>query len=143
MRIGRLFIGGLLLFLVASIMFVRPDAGVSKDQAGQRNVSGAQPAQSLAVGEVIASEPVVPVLVGPARNYPPGEPEAQLDREINPRVNPYGRTDPGFRIEGGLDPLLAVQANAPAPSDRDFDTAIRSSIRRTPMATSGPTTMCK
>ncbi len=124
MRVVRLFIGGLLLFLVASILLLQPDAGASKAQALGRSPAGAQPAGDAAVGQVIASEPVVPVLVGPARNYPPGEPEARLDREINPRIDPYGRTDPGYRIEGGLDPLLAVQANAPAPSDRSFDTPI-------------------
>jgi subtilisin-like proprotein convertase family protein len=124
MKLARLFVGGSFLLLVVAVLFLQPDRSIS-DQAGGRSFAGAAPAANDGPsGQVIVSEPVVPVLVGPARDLPPYVLEPTLDREINPRQQPYGPRVEDFIFEGGPDPLLALQEAAPAASDRGFDTPI-------------------
>ncbi len=121
-RVRALF-GVTLILLVASIMFLQP--GTRSDPAGStsRQAAGV-PEAAGSPGEIVVGGPVTPVLTVAVRDLPPFVFEPTLDREVNPRQNPYNRTDPDVRIDGGPDPLLAVQASAPAASDRDFDTPI-------------------
>jgi hypothetical protein len=74
--------------------------------------------------QVEVSDPVFPTLTKAVRDLPPFEAGKLEYRELRPRVWTNPDFDPAFRSKGGLDPLLAVQANAPGPSDRDFDTPI-------------------
>ncbi len=74
--------------------------------------------------QVEASDPVTPTLTLAVRDLPPINPDSLEYRELNPRVQRETKFDPAFRSEGGLDPLLAVQASAAGPTDRNFDTPI-------------------
>lgn len=124
MRIRRILFGGLLLVAVASIVLLQP--GRSSDTPAEfgRSQSGAQKAGAPAEDgfDVTVGAPVEPVLTLAARDLPPFQLEPTLDREVNPRLDQFGRIDDGLRIPGGPDPLLDLQANAPPPSDRAFDT---------------------
>lgn len=124
MNYGRIALGTAMLLLVVSILFVQPgDSTITGDSSG-RSPSGLarQPVNEL--GDVEVSDPVSPELSGPARDLPPYSPEPMLDREINPRQDPYGRSDPEMRIIGGPDPLLGIQAGASGPTDSGFGTPI-------------------
>jgi hypothetical protein len=114
----------MLLAVVVGILFLQPDGPLSPKASSARSQDGSSQKSSGQKGQVTVSEPVVPVLTGPARDLPSFSPEPTLDREINPRQNPYGRVDPDIRIEGGPDPLLDLQENASPSSDVGFGTPI-------------------
>ncbi|MCB8917509.1 MAG: hypothetical protein H6666_06265 [Ardenticatenaceae bacterium] len=124
MKYARLILGSALILLVASVMFLQPGASTVAPQSSDRSPAGVQPLPEKATGDVIVSDPVLPILTVAARDLPPYAPEPTLDREINPRVDPYGRTEPDIQIQGGPDPLLPLQENAPPPSDQGFETPI-------------------
>ncbi|HET6444628.1 MAG TPA: hypothetical protein VFI27_08610, partial [candidate division Zixibacteria bacterium] len=124
MKYGRIALGSMMLFLVASILFIQTDKSTSSNVNSRRSADGSSSKPSFESAEVEVSEPVTPVLTGPARDLPLFSPEPTLDREINPRQNPYGLTDPDKRVIGGPDPLLEIQANASRPSDSGFGTPI-------------------
>jgi hypothetical protein len=112
-----------MLTLVASITFLQPSASSTPATNG-RSPDAAQRPDSGQSGQVVVSDPVAPVLTGAVRDLPLFVLEPELDREINPRLDPYGRQEPDVYIEGGPDPLLALQANAPAGNDEGFETPI-------------------
>ena len=118
----RIFSGIMAVWLLIWI-FAEPETG-NQSGSAQRSSFGLFPAaQSGDTPSFIVSEPVAPVLTTAVRNLPPPQIEPRLDREINPRMTlNLGNSD--FNPPNGPDPLLAVQAAAPQPSDRDFDTLI-------------------
>jgi len=74
---------------------------------------------------IFIGEPVEPELTIALRDAPIAEIEFELDREINPRIDFTGGTDPSYRQESGLDPLLAVQdAAVPSAVDEGFTTPV-------------------
>jgi len=124
MRYGRFALGIMLLAVVVGILFLQPGDSSSSEASNARSQDGSSQKPFGQNGQVTVSEPVVPVITGPARDLPPFSPEPTLDREINPRQNPYGTVDPDIRIEGGPDPLLDLQENAAPSSDVGFGTPI-------------------
>ncbi|MBE2201812.1 MAG: hypothetical protein IAE79_24590, partial [Anaerolinea sp.] len=95
----------------------------AQNESGLRAPAGFMAAAQDDTPAFIASDPVYPVLTVAARDLPPSQPEPQLDREINPRFTLHPG-DPNFDPPGGPDPLLGLQAAAPAASAEGFDTPI-------------------
>ncbi|MGB3713689.1 MAG: hypothetical protein WA996_04590 [Candidatus Promineifilaceae bacterium] len=124
MKYGRIALGVAMMALVASILFIQPGDSLSGEESSGRSQNGLTSQPAFEPGIVEVSDPVAPELTGPARDLPPYSPEPMLDREINPRQDPYGRTDPDRRIIGGPDPLLGLQENASGPTDSGFGTPI-------------------
>ncbi len=82
----------------------------------------ADPPPDLQSGEVWVSAPVTPIISRAVRDLPPQIiPEILQTPEVRPRLQHNHPVDPDFRSEGGLDPLLAIQAAASQGNDRSFD----------------------
>lgn len=93
------------------------NAGLLADEA-------ASPALQASDAEVIVSDPVTPTLTLAARDLPPSPLLPTLDREINPRMTLSGEIGPDFDPPNKPDPLLEVQAAAPAAQPDGFDTPL-------------------
>jgi hypothetical protein len=92
---------------------------------GGRPAVGGETAPGVPAFSVIASDPVAPTIAPPLSTFPLAQPEFVLNREINPRANQTGNVYFGEGgILGGVDPLLAVQAGAPAAGGNGFLTPI-------------------
>ena len=127
MKITRKFFGATVILALVSLVFWLPaDLASTSTLSGQRNAISPQGAtqQETAVGQFMVSDPVTPVLTLAGRDAPPPVVVPRLDREINPRMNTNAKIDPNFTVKGGPDPLLPLQAAAPAASPDAFGTPI-------------------
>ncbi len=127
MKITRKFFGAAVILALVSLVFWLPaDLASTSTLSGQRNAISPQGAtqQETAVGQFMVSDPVTPVLTLAGRDAPPPVVVPRLDREINPRMNTNAKIDPNFTVKGGPDPLLPLQAAAPAASPDAFGTPI-------------------
>ncbi|MFZ0548488.1 MAG: hypothetical protein WAM60_23775 [Candidatus Promineifilaceae bacterium] len=131
MNIKRLISTIVLLLFVGGLVFLLSEHSTLPASANNRDLIGNAPtfngylsSNGEQVGQVTASDPVIPVVVGPVRDLPPYQLEPAEDREINPHQILSGQGDENYHFAGGPDPLLTLQESAPAPSDRSFDTPI-------------------
>jgi hypothetical protein len=127
MKYARKFFGAIAILMVVSLVFWLPaDMASTRPIAGQRSAVSPLGAtqQEAPVGNFTASDPVTPVLTLAARDLPAPVIMPTLDREINPRMNFNANLDPNFDVKGGPDPLLPVQAAAPAARPDAFGTPI-------------------
>ena len=127
MKYARKFFGALAILMVVSLVFWLPaDMASTRPIAGQRSAVSPLGAtqQETPVGEFTASDPVTPVLTLAARDLPAPVIMPTLDREINPRMNFNANLDPNFDVKGGPDPLLPLQAAAPAARPDAFGVPI-------------------
>ena len=126
MNVVRKITGFLLIIFVISLP-IWFSSGITETLSSQngRSVAGdnIQSDTTAQVG-VTVSDPVIPSLSTAVRDLPPYEQEFALDREVNPRMNSADSVTAYSEYEGGLDPLLAVQANAPDRAIDAFDTPI-------------------
>ncbi|MEA3335953.1 MAG: choice-of-anchor J domain-containing protein [Chloroflexota bacterium] len=129
MQYTRKLFGALLIVaLVAGVLALPTDlnnlALPGGDRAPAGVVSFSSDQQESTGNDVWVGETVEPVLTGEARDLPEPQIDYELDREINPRLSYGSQLPPDFRSKGGIDPLLAVQAEAPEGSAEGFDTPI-------------------
>jgi hypothetical protein len=119
---------GFAVLLVLGLVFLRPNP--VRFVEGQRSPGGSDLlGQEAPDGEedfqVIASDPVVPTEAPAFATLPLWDGTIELVREINPRANLTGNVYTGSGgIAGGVDPLLAVQADAPEAMALAFLTPI-------------------
>lgn len=130
MNITRKLFGALLILILVGFMVWTPaDLTGTAQQMGQRGPAGITllaPAnvQTIPGTDHWVGEPVSPVFTLAARDLPPSEVLPTLDREINPRMNFGPQPEQDFDPPGRPDPLLALQAGAPAAQIDGFDTPI-------------------
>ncbi len=127
MKYARKLFGALAILMVVSLVFWLPsDMASTRTLTGQRSAVSPLGAsqQEAPIGQFIASDPVTPVLTLAARDLPAPVIMPTLDREINPRMNFNANLDPNFDVKGGPDPLLPVQAAAPAARPDAFGVPI-------------------
>ena len=126
MNVVRKVAGILLALFVISIpIWFSSGASESLSSNNGRSVtnSNSQTDTPVQTG-VTVSDPVVPSLSPAVRDLPPYQQEFVLDREVNPRMGSADGVTAYSTYEGGLDPLLAVQANAPDRAIDAFSTPI-------------------
>ena len=124
MRLLRRLLGLALLLAVALFALVLAQGdGVVTELAqrapGLQNGDGGPGPSGLYV-----SEPVTPHLTVAARDLPLADSELTLNREINPRLSLNNQADPTFRVAGGPDPLVPLQASVPVDGGSAFLTPI-------------------
>ena len=118
-------LGGVMILAIIAVMAALPsDMAAPAGTAGRSATGNANSAQNAPGIEQWVGAPVAPVLTQAVRDLPPYVVQPQLDREINPRMSTNDTLDPNFRVKSGIDPLLAVQAEAPEASADGFDTPI-------------------
>ena len=118
-----LFVGGFLFLLFGRSAL--SEAGNKNNLPEKRHSLNYTLSNDGQTGQVIVSEPVIPVVVGPVRDLPPYVLQPGPVREINPRYPPdSGQETEDYNFPGGPDPLLALQEAAPAAIPDGFDTPI-------------------
>ncbi len=118
-------LGGLMILAIIAVMAALPSNMAAPAATAGRSATGSASSAQNAPGiEQWVGAPVAPTLTQAVRDLPPYVVQPQLDREINPRMSTNDALDPNFRVKSGIDPLLAVQAEAPAASPDGFGTPI-------------------
>ncbi len=119
---------GFAALLLLGLFFLRPNPvrlGEGGRSPGGFDPFGQGEADGREAFQVSVSDPVLPEMAPAIATLPLWDGTVLLNREINPRANQTGNvfSGPGG-IAGGVDPLLAVQADAPEASVLDFLTPI-------------------
>ncbi|MER2598604.1 MAG: hypothetical protein ABTQ73_03715, partial [Caldilineales bacterium] len=126
MKATRKLFGAAILLTIASLVFWMPaNQGGIPVSSSQRSAAGlATAAQPAALDtQIVAGDPVVPVLTIAASDAPAPNNLPMLDREVNPRLS-FDRIVKDFDAPYRPDPLLKLQAAAPAAQPDAFGTPI-------------------
>ena len=106
----------LITFIIVILFLIQPGGSPDSQRAPDGNrAANNQAASTTTLQGPQVNADVIPSLSPAVRDLPPPDlDEILLDREVNPRFRFNPLFDPTFRSEGGPDPLLPIQANAPA-----------------------------